>query len=456
MRRVTCTVVLLACLPMAARAQQALSPQMVTAIKAATVFVKIKAGSMAGSGSGFVIDTAGDSAFIVTNRHVVEPKVAEIFVVPDRRYGDLRRGSTRRPGPNLPGFPQPFVPPLPVMPGMPGFGQREEEPRYSARVVVHQFKNTEVTAVFQSGMKQEESATGSVVAVDPDEDLAVVRVRGVKQTLKPIKYVSEPQLAETMPIYVFGFPLGEDLATGGRNPAITVGKGSVSSLRNGDDGNLSVVQLDAALNHGNSGGPVVDAEGRLVGVAVARITEDDSQNISFAIPTRAVSRLLQGRLDKAVLIATKGNDDRMTIHVSAATIDPLQKIKSAEFHYLSASTVSNKPKPSDPLHALPGCRTLKLKIENGVASGEITVKKGLNTIALLHQTVSIGENGKRATSDNRLESVAIAVLPKPAAAPNVRAQSSPVNRGPRPMAAASASISPARAGRFSARGEWRR
>jgi S1-C subfamily serine protease len=416
MRRVVCTVMMLSCLPVAARGQQALSPQLVTAIKAATVFVKVKAEDMAGSGSGFVISTSGDTAYIVTNRHVVEPKYVGIVVVPDRRSVGPRGGSARR-GPGMRGIPQPFPPPLPFRPGFPGSVQQEEEPHYSARLVVREFKNAEVTAVFQSGMKDEQSVRGKVVAVDPEEDLAVIRVSGVTQAVKPIKYVSSPQLSETMPIYVFGFPLGEDLATGKRSPAITVGKGTVSSLRTDDDGNLAVVQIDAALNHGNSGGPVVDAQGRLVGVAVARITEDESQNISFAVPTRAVARMMQGRPDRAALTTTKDSDDRTMIHVAVRLIDPLQKIKSAEFHYLSASSVTDKPKPSDSLDKLPGCHALQLKIENGVASGDISLKKGVTTVSLLHQTVSIGESGKKLMSDNAVDSVVVAVPPRPVAAP---------------------------------------
>ena len=148
-----------------------------------------------------------------------------------------------------------------VPPRVPLPGEREERPRYSARVVIREFKNVEVTAVFQSGTAQEESVPGKLVAVDPDEDLAIIKVSGVKQPPGTIDYRHEPQLAETMPVYVFGFPLGEELSTSKRSPAITVGRGTVSSLRTDDDGNLSVVQLDAALNHGNSGGPVVDARG---------------------------------------------------------------------------------------------------------------------------------------------------------------------------------------------------
>ena len=80
MRRLSIAVVCLAWLPLAAQAQESLSPSLVTAVKAATVFVKIKSPEIAGSGSGFVVETNGDTAYIVTNRHVVEPKAAEIVI----------------------------------------------------------------------------------------------------------------------------------------------------------------------------------------------------------------------------------------------------------------------------------------------------------------------------------------------------------------------------------------
>ncbi len=78
----------------------------------------------------------------------------------------------------------------------------------------------------------------------------------------------------------FGFPFGKALSTTKGNPAVTVGKASVSSLRTGPDGGLAYVQIDGNLNPGNSGGPVVDAKGRLVGVAVATIK--DGQGIGWS------------------------------------------------------------------------------------------------------------------------------------------------------------------------------
>ena len=458
MRRVTCTVVLLTCLPVTARAQQAISPQLVTAIKAATVFVKIKAEDMAGSGSGFVISVDGNTAYIVTNRHVVEPKIVGIEVVPDRR---LRRPARRECAGAGRGFPQPMVPSLPFQPGFPGTVPQQEEPRYSARLVVREFRNVQVTAIFQSGMKQEESAHGSVVAVDPEEDLAVVKVSGVKQALKPIKYLNVPEPAETTPIYVFGFPLGEDLATGKRNPAITVGKGSVSSLRTDDDGNLAVVQIDAALNHGNSGGPVVDAQGRLVGVAVARITEDESQNISFAVPSRAVARMTarpdrQGHLERRKGRRRPHDAPRHGPARRPARQDQVGRVPLSQRHVGrgQAQAVRFAGRFAGLPHAGTEdrerhCRR-RYRLEEGGHHGFAAASDGWDC-----------QRRQAGLSDNRVDSVAVAVLPKPvvasaspAAPPTSRRGTpntpAPVVAGethPRRRPAASASISSERANR---------
>ena len=220
---------------------------------------------------------------------------------------------------------------------------------------------------------------------------------------KPIDCGHELKLTETMPIYLFGFPFGKIMATSKGGPAITVGKGSISSLRKDDNGNLAVVQIDGALNPGNSGGPVVDAQGRLVGVAVATIR--NSSGIGLAIPCRELIRTFQGRLGKVHLQSSQDADGRVTIHVEVALIDPLNKIKSAALYYLAANSVKQKPKPTDPLEPLPGCRKLPLKIEKQLATGEFTLKSGVTEVSLLHQAVYVNDAGKQGLGSNVAETI---------------------------------------------------
>lgn len=211
---------------MAAFSDDTIPPETLAKIKGATAFVKIVAGSGSGSGSGFVIKVEGQSAYVVTNHHVIEPRVIQIV-------GGMRRG--------------PFFGPW-----GPYFG-------LTPRIIAQTMKDAKATVVLYSGTPKEESCPAEVLAADPDLDLAVLKVAGVKALPQPVDLDDDPKLTETMPVYVFGFPFGEVLATGKGNPAITIGKGSVSSLRLDERGELARVQIDGALNPGNSGGPVVDA-----------------------------------------------------------------------------------------------------------------------------------------------------------------------------------------------------
>src|SRR5437016_3501841 len=62
-------------------AQDAMAPKTLAAIKRATVFVKVEVQGLSGSGSGFVISADGENALVVTNHHVIEPKV-QVEVTP--------------------------------------------------------------------------------------------------------------------------------------------------------------------------------------------------------------------------------------------------------------------------------------------------------------------------------------------------------------------------------------
>lgn len=144
--------------------------------------------------------------------------------------------------------------------------------------------------------------SGSVVGGDEETDIAVVKVDG--QGLKPADFGDSDELKVGQPVLAIGNPLG--LAGG---PTVT--SGVVSSLRrslqlrNGDG--LKVVQTDAAVNPGNSGGPLVDLEGKVVAINTAMIPYAES--IGFAIPAntaREVAKQLieHGRVQRPWLGVT--------------------------------------------------------------------------------------------------------------------------------------------------------
>ena len=87
-------------------------------------------------------------------------------------------------------------------------------------------------------------------------------------------------------VYAIGFPKSDIL---GYEPKVT--RGIVNSLT-GFEGRKSIFQMDAGIDHGNSGGPVVDEYGFVVGVAVASYTRSVSANINYAVNMESVRKFL--------------------------------------------------------------------------------------------------------------------------------------------------------------------
>lgn len=88
-------------------------------------------------------------------------------------------------------------------------------------------------------------------------------------------------------IVAFGFPLGKSLSN-----SVKITKGIVSALA-GLGNNVSQIQIDAALNPGNSGGPVLNADGEVVGVAVAGLDKRETEGINFAVSSQTLSTFIK-------------------------------------------------------------------------------------------------------------------------------------------------------------------
>jgi S1-C subfamily serine protease len=139
-----------------------------------------------------------------------------------------------------------------------------------------------IEVVFHSGEPNSFTADATVIRSDPGPDLALLRV--LPHSLpEPVPLGDSTGLRETHDVYIFGFPLGERLGK-----SITVSKSSVSSLRR--DRPWPEIQVNGGMHPGNSGGPVTDAHGRVVGVAVAGIV---GTQLNFAIPSETVRTFLQ-------------------------------------------------------------------------------------------------------------------------------------------------------------------
>ncbi len=117
---------------------------------------------------------------------------------------------------------------------------------------------------------------GSVVGADEETDVAVVRVDG--DGMRPAAFGDSDRLKAGQPVLAVGNPLG---LSGG--PTVTSGVvSSVSRHLQFGDGGQKVIQTDAAVNPGNSGGPLVDLEGKVIGITT--VTVPYAEGIGVAVP----------------------------------------------------------------------------------------------------------------------------------------------------------------------------
>lgn len=133
---------------------------------------------------------------------------------------------------------------------------------------------TSVTVTLSDGSQ----AQGTVVGADASADLAVVRID--RTGLTPVTVGSSTALRVGDEVIAIGNALGL-----GGTPTATMGIVSALGRSITTDSGTSyqdLVQIDAPINPGDSGGPVVDAAGRVIGIASAGTTS--AENIGFAIP----------------------------------------------------------------------------------------------------------------------------------------------------------------------------
>ncbi len=133
----------------------------------------------------------------------------------------------------------------------------------------------------------------------PRSNKGVLKVRGLPR-FTPLKRSDELSCRIGQTVLVVGFP---QIRLQGLEPKVT--RGIVSSL-SGFMGEQDNFQMDAAIQGGNSGGPVVDEFGRLVGVAVASLKNSD--NVHYAVNLREVVRFLPKDIDFETSVSRRRRD----------------------------------------------------------------------------------------------------------------------------------------------------
>jgi S1-C subfamily serine protease len=166
----------------------------------------------------------------------------------------------------------------------------------------------------QVSFSNNERLAAQVVGRDPATDVAVLQVKAQSRALTPLDLGNSDAVRVGDSVVAIGNPLGEDRS---------ITSGIVSALQrrifapNGAPID-NVIQTDAALNHGNSGGPLLNTRGRVIGVNSQIQTADGSGGnigIGFAIPVNTVKNV-------AAQLIAKGVVEHPFVGLSARAITP--------------------------------------------------------------------------------------------------------------------------------------
>ena len=174
-------------------------------------------------------------------------------------------------------------------------------------------KASEVFAQFADGNR----LPARIVGTDPDSDIGLVKVdpsqlRGRGAKLEPLPLGSTSELQVGDPVAAIGSPFGEQqsLSVG----VVSALNRDIQSLTNFDIGNA--IQTDAAINHGNSGGPLLNHAGQVIGInSQIRSTGGGGEGVGFAIPVETVKHSIEQ-------LRAKGHVSYAYLGISTVTLYP--------------------------------------------------------------------------------------------------------------------------------------
>jgi S1-C subfamily serine protease len=140
----------------------------------------------------------------------------------------------------------------------------------------------------------------TLIGYDAAHDIAILKIDAPADTLFPISFGASQNLKVGQRVYALGNPFGlEGTMTTG---IISNLNRTLPSQVEGHD-MQSIIQTDAALNPGNSGGPLLDTTGRMIGMNVAIATKSgQNAGLGFAIPVSRIARFIPDLITKGKII----------------------------------------------------------------------------------------------------------------------------------------------------------
>ena len=189
-----------------------------------------------------------------------------------------------------------------------------------------------------------------IVGDDPNADVALLKVPTGGLKLTPLPLGSSRDLIVGSPVAAIGSPFGEEqsLSVG----VISAVNRSITSLTSFDINNA--IQTDAAINHGNSGGPLLNAKGQVIGInSQIKSTGGGGEGVGFAVPVDTVRR----------------------------SIGQLKQTGKVSYAYIGVSSVDLYPQLAKRLGIDAKTGALVARIQPGSPAAESNLKAGTGVIS---------------------------------------------------------------------------
>ena len=139
--------------------------------------------------------------------------------------------------------------------------------------------STDLEIILNDGTKHK----ARLIQYNKDADLVLLKIE--KNGFIPFSITESESINIGKDIYVIGTPTAQDLSQ-------TLSKGIISSFRKQSNGS-KIIQTDASINRGNSGGPMVDKNGKLLGVVNSKLIGFGVEGISFSLPANTIAAALK-------------------------------------------------------------------------------------------------------------------------------------------------------------------
>lgn len=216
---------------------------------------------LVGTGTGIVLSSDG---YIITNCHVIKTTYK------DREYSD---------------YANPFQNPF----GFFGGGYD---------IVEKSAEADDVTITMSDGSEH----TAKIIGSDENTDLAILKIDVEGLIPAVIGNSDNLELGETA--ITLGYPLGLGLSA---SCGIVSGleKEITTELSSGGTATMILIQTDASINHGNSGGPLLNSRGEVIGITSSKIINSDAEGMGFAVPITDALPILDELMNKGYVAMPK-------------------------------------------------------------------------------------------------------------------------------------------------------